>query len=92
MAADKILASLPADIGAMKKRADAVGATLERHSQLFEQLLETQTEMMKMLNQVQVTTTSLASSVGLAMSELAVSRALERRVERLEAAVFPPKH
>lgn len=92
MASDKILISLAVDVGELKKRMASVERTQEHHSAALEQLLKSQAEFIKVLNQVQATTSSLASSVGLAMSELAISRALERRVDRLEAAVFPSKH
>ena len=89
MATDKVLVALASDVSELKR---AVESDQAHNSELFEQVLKSQAEMLTLIKQLHVANTSLASSVGLAMSELAVSRSLERRVDRLEAAVFPSKH
>jgi hypothetical protein len=92
MATDKLIVALAADVGELKRTVEADHETSASHSQLLEQVLKSQHEMLSLIKQLHVANTSLASSVGLAMSELAVARSLERRVDRLEAAVFPSKH
>ena len=92
MASDKVLLALAADVSELKRSMSSVTKNVANHSELFEQVLKSQDEMITLIKQLHVANTSLASSVGLAMSELAVARSLERRVDRLEAAVFPPKH
>lgn len=92
MSNDKALTSLAADVGEIRDRLTGAEDRLDHQSRVLEQLVRGQGELLASLQQLQVATTSLASSVGLAMSELATARSLERRIERLEAAVFPPKH
>jgi hypothetical protein len=92
MASDKAIVGLARDVGELKRNAQTTDDRLAHHSELLEQLAKGQEELLTTVKQLQVATSSLASSVGLAMTELATARSLERRVEKLEAAVFPPKH
>ena len=92
MASDKALTDIAADVGELRKSADRAEGRLDHHDRMFEEVMKSLTEIQSSMRQLQVSITTLASSVGLAMTELAVSRTLERRIERFEAAVFPPKH
>ena len=92
MAADKALISLGKDVGDLKKGMRSAEARLDHQSELLEQLAKGQDELLGVVKQLQVATSSLASSVGLAMTELATARSLEKRIERLESAVFVSKH
>jgi outer membrane murein-binding lipoprotein Lpp len=87
---------LKADVGGLKADVrdlkETAAADRAHNSRMFDQMLKSQSELFVLINQIQVSTTSLASAVGLAMTELAIARGLERRVDRLEAAVFPSKH
>lgn len=80
MATDRVLIALAADVRELKRAVTADRETLAHHSKLLEQVLKSQEEMLALIKQLHVANTSLASSVGLAMSELAVARSLERRV------------
>ena len=83
---------LAAQMGEMDRRLERVEETVDGNTSVLEVHSTSLDEILAVVKQIQVTQGALASSVGLAMTELAIARSLEKRVERLEAAVFPPKH
>lgn len=92
VASDDAIKKLARQVGEVDKRLENVEETVESHTKTLEDHTTSLDEILALVKQIQATQGALASSVGLAMTELAVSRQLEKRVERLEAAVFPPKH
>lgn len=92
MPGDEAIKKLAVQVGGIDKRVASVEKNLAENTRTLESTTKTLDEILAAVTQIQNTQSALASSVGLAMTELAIARTLERRVERLEAAVFPPKH
>jgi hypothetical protein len=76
MATDKLLLELAADMRDLRKEVKGDRA---HNAEMFDQVIKSLADMTASLKDLHVTTSSLASATGLAMSDLAV-------------AVFPPKH
>jgi hypothetical protein len=76
MASEKALIALAKDVGDLKKGFRSAEDRLDHHSEVLEQLAKGQEELLAIVKQLQVATSSLASSV----------------LVGVESAVFPPKH
>lgn len=92
MASGDALKKVAVQVGQMDRRLESVERRVESVEGLVEAHTRSLDEILSVVKQIQATQGALASSVGLAMTELAIARSLEKPVERLEAAVFPPKH
>jgi hypothetical protein len=86
---EKMLKALAADVGAIKKDLGDVRLTQARQ---FKQLTEGQGELVSSVRQLQSDQAHLAAAVSVAVSQLALAQSIIKRLERIEAAVFPAKH
>jgi hypothetical protein len=74
MASEKALIALARDVSELKR---STADQFAHHAAMLEQLAKGQEELLAIVKQLQVATSSLASSVGLAMTELATARSRE---------------
>lgn len=77
----------------------AIGRKLAEHDQLFasqgrmlEQLVQSRAETDSALRAMSAAQASMASAVSQALAQLTITQSFEKRLERLEATVFPSKH
>ena len=86
---EKMLKLLATDVGSMKRDLAEVKLTQTRQ---FKQLSDGQAELVTSVSRLQSDQAHLASAVSIAVSQLALAQSIIKRLERIEAAVFPAKH
>ena len=74
------------------QRLEGVDQRLEGVDQRLDAVEQRGDELLVLMRQIQSSQVSMSSALAQAVTQLALSRDLDKRVERLEAAVFPSKH
>lgn len=89
---EKLIRALAGDIGDVKREVRDLGKRVGATEKLLELLAESRKDADSALREMAASQSSMASAAGQALAQLSLAQSLEKRVERLEAMVFPPKH
>lgn len=85
----RMFKALATDVGTLKKDVAELKVTQTRQYKHLTGELESANSAIRQLQSDQST---LASAVSMAVSQLALAQTILKRLDRLEAAVFPAKH
>ena len=86
---EKMIKLLAADMGSVKKDLGDLRLTEARH---FKQVSGELEVISASVSRLQSDQSHLAAAVSVAVSQLALAQSIIKRLERIEAAVFPAKH
>lgn len=89
---EKLVKALAGDLGDVKREVRDLGKRVGSNEKLLELLIEDRKQTDASLRQMANSQSSMASAVSQALAQLTLAQSLERRVEKLEAMVFPAKH
>ena len=86
---EKLLETLAGDVGSVKRELGGLQLTEARH---FKQVAGELEALGQSVGRLQSDQAHLAGAVSIAVSQLALAQSIIKRLERVEAAIFPSKH
>ena len=89
---EHLVTVLAQDVGAIGRKLAQHDHQFESQGRMLEQLVQSRAETDSALRSMAGAQTAMASAVSQALAQLTITQSFEKRLERLEATVFPSKH
>jgi hypothetical protein len=89
---EHLVTVLAGDVGSIGRKLSEHDQQFASQTRMLEQLVQSRADTDSALRAMAASQASLASAVGQALAQLTIAQSFEKRLERLEATVFPSKH